>query len=99
MESRFKYHSQDGVTRTIVHDDAGPSHHFQVHTQLEMDGILSSIDQDRDNIRPGSVNKLVARVPMTIYEQALHEGWDEDDWKKWLNNPENKPFRIWPGKI
>lgn len=99
METRFRYHSGDGVTRTLIRDDADPKGKFHVHTQVEMDSILASIEQDRDNIRPGSVNKLVARVPMTIYEQAIHEGWDEDRWKQWLNDPDNKAFRIWPGRV
>lgn len=99
MESRFRYHSQDGLERVIVHDDADGPYKFRVHTKLQMDGILSSVERDRDNIRPGSTNKLVARVPMTVYEQSLHEGWDENDWKKWLNDPDNKAFRIWPGQV
>lgn len=99
METRFRYHSQDGVTRTVVHDDADPRGKFRVFTEMQMDGVLASIERDRDNIRPGSLNKLVARVPMTVYEQSIHEGWDEDKWKSWLNDPDNKAFRIWPGRV
>ncbi len=43
----------------------------------------------------------VAEVPMIIYEKAVQEGWvnDENAWKKWLNNPDNKIFRTWQGKV
>ena len=43
----------------------------------------------------------VAEVPQVIWEKAVQEGWskDKDAWKKWLNDPANKVFRTWPGKI
>lgn len=100
MESRFTYHKRDGVTRTLVHDDAVP-HQFRVFTEVEMDSVLKSIEMEKDLpvINPKSPNKLVARVPMTIYEQSIHEQWDEAKWKQWLNDPDNKAFRIWPGRV
>tara|TARA_Y100000992_G_scaffold277054_1_gene221660 strand:+ start:234 stop:527 length:294 start_codon:yes stop_codon:yes gene_type:complete len=50
---------------------------------------------------PSKEFRHVAEIPMVIYEKACLEGWanDKDAWKKWLNNPENKPFRSWQGKI
>ena len=45
-------------------------------------------------------NKLLARaVPMTVYERSIVENWDDDDWKRWLNDPDNAAFRIWPGRV
>ena len=32
------------------------------------------------------VNKLLARIPITIYERSVHEQWDEGDWARWLNS-------------
>lgn len=98
MESRFRYYGKDGLTRTAIVDSEQPNV-LHVKTELQMDEIIASIERDRDNIRPGSMNKLVARVPMTIYEQAFHEQWDEAKWKDWLNDPDNKAFRIWPGRV
>ena len=44
-------------------------------------------------------NKLLARIPVTIFERSVHEGWDEGDWARWLNSSEAAPFRIWQGRV
>lgn len=98
MEHRLVYRNSDGIRRTSIVDDDHPEI-LRVDTQLQMDEILGSIERDREEVRPFSTNKLVARVPMTIYETSVHEEWDEDRWKKWLNSPEAEPFRIWRGRV
>lgn len=98
MESKRVYYNQDGVRRTMITDDERPWSPV-VKTEVDMTSTLESIKWDRENHRDRAVNKLVARVPMTVYERSLHEGWDEDDWKKWLNDPDNKAFRVWEGRV
>lgn len=98
MERKFIYDDQGDIRRTLIVDEEKP-YSPVVKTSLVMDDILDSVQRDRDNIRPNSTNKLVARVPMTIYEQSIHEGWDEDKWKQWLNDPDNAAFRVWEGKV
>lgn len=47
-----------------------------------------------------STNKLLARgVPITVAEKAMREQWDAKDWAKWLDDPDNAVFRIWPGRV
>ena len=58
----------------------------------------SEIARSPANMRHG-VNKVVARIPITIYERSIHEDWDEGDWKRWLNSTEAAPFRIWGGRV
>jgi hypothetical protein len=43
----------------------------------------------------------IAEVPMVIWQKALREGWSKDraKWKQWLNDPDNKVFRTWQGKV
>ena len=57
--------------------------------------------KDLSNGKQGSELKHVAEVPMVIYQQAIREGWanDKKKWKKWLNDPDNKLFRIWQGRV
>lgn len=98
MESRLPYYNRDGVRRTFLVDQDRPRQ-FVVHTEVEMDEVLDSIKRARESIVPHSTNKLVARVPMTVYEQSLLEQWDEADWKKWLNDPANKELRVWQGRV
>lgn len=92
------YRNSDGVRRTSIVDSETPDR-LTVYTEVDMDQVLEGIKRDRELHRSNSVNKLVARVPMTVMEQALREQWDDADWKKWLNDPANKAFRIWPGQL
>ena len=45
--------------------------------------------------------RLVAEIPMVIYNKMLREGSirDKSHLKRWLNNPDNKMFRVWQGKV
>ena len=45
------------------------------------------------------VNKLLARIPIEVYERSVHEQWDEADWARYLNSSEAAPFRIWRGTV
>jgi hypothetical protein len=98
MERKYVYQNRNGVRRTLIIDEEKP---FSPIIQVEqnLDEILAGIKRDRDTVRPGSVNKHVARVPVEVYELSIHQEWGEDDWKKWLNDPDNEKFRIWPGRV
>lgn len=98
METRFVYRNADGVKRTGITDSENPGL-FTVYTEVEMDEVLESIKRARESQTPGSTNKLLAKVPMTVMEQSIHEQWDEADWKKWLNDPDNAHFRVWQGRV
>lgn len=99
MESTYVYRNSDGVKRTSIVDKDDPWK-LKVYTEVEMDGVIESIKMAREEgHKPGSANRLVARVPMTIMEQSIHEQWEESDWKKWLNDPDNAAFRIWQGRV
>lgn len=92
----FTYENRAGRTRKMHVEDTD---NFTVETTVNLDEILSGIDRDRDLIDHNATNKTLARVPMTVYEQSLREQWDDGDWKRWLNDPQNEPFRIWKGQV
>ena len=50
---------------------------------------------------PGKEMRHVAEISMVVYQKALREGWvnDKAKMKRWLNDPDNKAFRTWQGKI
>ena len=97
-ERRTIYRDADGVRRTLVTDDERPED-FAVHTEQVLDEILDSIERDRSTMSHDGVNKLLARIPIPIYERAVHEQWDDADWTRWLNSAEAAPFRIWQGRV
>ena len=52
-------------------------------------------------LEPGKTFRHAAEIPKVIWNKALREGWHNDPkaWKRWLNDPDNKAFRIWQGRI
>lgn len=98
MESKVVYRNSDGVRRTSIVDTENPWV-LKVLTEVNMDPVLEGIKRDRELQPQRSVNKVVARVPMTVMEQSIHEQWDEAKWKQWLNDPDNAAFRVWQGRV
>ena len=98
MESKFVYRNNDGVRRTMIIDTDNP-HNITVHTEVVMDEVLESVKRARELHPEHSTNKHLAKVPMTVVERAMLEDWDEGDWKKWLNDPDNAMFRVWQGTV
>jgi hypothetical protein len=97
-ERRTIYRDADGVRRTLVTDDERPED-FGVLTQQDIEPILDSVARDRETMSHNGVNKLLARIPIEIYERSVHEQWSERDWSRWLNSSEAEPFRIWRGRV
>ena len=91
------YHDAYGVRRTLIVDDERPG--FVVNTQQDVEPVLASVERDRAIMAHDGVNKLLARIPVSIFERSVHEQWDDGDWKKWLNSSEAAPFRVWPGRV
>lgn len=97
-EVRRVYRNDGIVKRTLIIDREEGAAHF--HTELNMTQTLENNKVMRELHPRRSMNKLVARgVPMTVVEKSLREQWDDNDWKKWLNDPENAAFRVWPGRV
>lgn len=87
---------RDGfVSQLITEDDKTVA----LSTQ-NIDKTLKYVDHLRD-MPVGKNMRHVAEVPLVIWEKAVQEGWSKDQnaWKKWLNDPDNKVFRTWQGKL
>lgn len=98
-EVKKVYRNEDGVRRTSIFDDENP-HRLTVLTEVEMDGVIESNKIARELHPRYSTNKLVAKgIPMTVVEKSIHEQWDDADWKRWLNDPDNNVFRVWEGRV
>ena len=96
-ERRRVYRDSDGIRRTAIWDDECPDE-VTVRTEQDIEPILDSIARDRETMSHG-LNKLVARLPVEVYERAVREKWDEADWARYLNSAEAAPFRIWKGRV
>ena len=98
-EKKFVYRDDGAVKRTLITDDEDP-YTIRVFTEQDMTQTLENNAVMRELHPRRSNNKLLARgVPITVAEKAIRENWDDNDWKKWLNDPDNAAFRIWPGRV
>jgi hypothetical protein len=67
---------------------------------MDMGRIIENNQIMRELHPRRSTNKLLARgVPLTVVEKSMREQWDDRDWAKWLDNPDNAVFRIWQGRV
>jgi hypothetical protein len=98
VEKKVVYQRTGLRTRTVVYDPEQPNQ-FGINTELVCDPIVETNRALSEEHPRRSTNKLLARAPMTVYEQSIREGWDESDWTKWLNDPDNAAFRVWKGRV
>lgn len=50
---------------------------------------------------PGKEFRHAAIIPKHVLDKSMREGWfhDKAKWKAWANDPANKAFRTWPGRL
>lgn len=97
-EIRRVYQARNGVVRTAITDTDYPGR-LVINCQQDIEPVLDSVERDRAIMAHDGVNKLLARIPVSIFERSIHEQWDEGDWRKWLNSSEAAPFRVWKGNV
>lgn len=87
------YHRHDGkVTFETRYDDAPALRAAELAREVEPLKPKTTLSKNMDL-------RKVASVPMAVYHQSIVQKWDRDDWKKWVNDPENKPLRVWQGRL
>ena len=62
---------------------------------------LSPGEEPMGEQTPGKEMRHIAEIPLVIYQKGLREGWinDKKKLKQWLNNPDNRMFRTWKGRV
>lgn len=83
--------------KTIMHEEDGKTY---VESRQDVEPLIEWIGRAKD--RPQDPEfRHAAEVPMTVLNQAFIEGWFHDPkaWKKWLNDPDNRAFRVWEGRL
>lgn len=100
MARRTVYTNRDGYRHELITDRLDPGT-VMSYAEQDLDPVLSSIQAFKDHLssNPERDIRTVARIPKIIYNQMVREGWDDDDMRKWLNDPANKCFRIWEGQV
>ncbi len=96
---RITYSSWGGAIQREILTDWERPYEFAQRTTVHLPDLEENNRRLADaHPRRGSL-KVLARVPMTVYEQSVREEWSDEDWRRWLNDSDNKPFRVWPGSV
>ncbi len=98
-ERKVVYRNDGAVKRTMIWEDDDPLT-LRVHTEQDLTQAIENNKILRELHPRRSTNKLLARgVPITVAEKALREQWDQQDWARWLDDPDNAAFRVWQGRV
>jgi hypothetical protein len=100
VEIKREYRSAAGdAKRTMIWEDNEPEI-VHVYTEQDMAETIRMNKAMRELHPQKSTTRLLARgVPITVAEQSIREQWDDKDWAKWLDDPDNAAFRVWPGRV
>jgi hypothetical protein len=98
-EKKVVYRDDGALKRTMIWEDDQPET-VHVYTEQDLEQTIKN-NKELQELHPRrSTNKLVARgVPVSVYEKSILEGWDSSDWNRWLNDPSNRAFRVWQGRV
>lgn len=93
------------ILSQVVTDDSTP-HIGHIQTVQRLDGILEGTKMMREDVAQVGHRKSralvpVANIPLSVWVRACQEGWvhDNNKWRQWINDPQNKPFRITEGRL
>ena len=71
-----------------------------VERRQDVEGLVELAKNLKD-IPPGREFRLVGFIPDSVLDEALAQGWihDKKRLKRWLNDPDNRKFRVWEGNV
>jgi hypothetical protein len=88
------------VLKEVVSETADESKiHYVIREDLEP--LIKQAKFDRENVNMKSSMRPVAHIPAAVADQMFRDGSlnDPKALKKWLNDPSNKCFRVWEGRV
>ena len=90
-----------GAVLKTIHIDAHDEDRVVEVTTEDLDPLLEAVKRAQEYHKQGSDMKLAAYMPVHVAEKMMREGsWnDRAAIGRWCNDPANKPFRIWQGRI
>lgn len=96
---RLVYSSWGGAIQREILTDPDRPYEFATRTSVNLPDLEANNRALAEGQSARAPMTLLARVPMTVYEQSIREEWSEADWTRYLNSAEAKPFRVWPGRL
>lgn len=95
--------SKYGSFKQVVHTDSSDPNTLIVEDIQNLEPIIERAKalSDRSPVK-GETFRHIGFMPAFFWNKAVREGWlnDEKELKKrFINNPELKAFRTWPGTV
>ena len=98
-----------GVTKTILHSDDSEG---KIHIETTQD-IQPVLEENKIRRNLGEFHNKkkdwyhAASIPLVVVQQLVKKGImhphgavkDKARFKKWVNDPDNRAFRIWQGNL
>lgn len=96
---KFDYHNDGLLRRHAANDRNGAG--FVIASEMECESVIRENRALRENQTGKEEFRLAARIPVPLVEGMMRDGsfHDDDAWKKLLNNPDFREFRVWGGRI
>ena len=90
----------NGISSDLLTDDDHGGFKI-VHSQNIDELLKRNRDLEELHSAPGRDMRLAASIPVPLWNELVHLGIADDPeaLKKWLNRPENEPFRVWKGRM
>jgi hypothetical protein len=98
-EAMPQVYEKNGTLIRSYHDDTDGS--FVLATEQDLEDLIEENKRLRENQTGKEQFRLCARIPVHVVEKAMRDGSFHDDefWKNWANDPENRDFRVWEGRL
>jgi len=100
MDNRRRLLSVHGSYREyVIHDPDRPDD-LIIETEQDCEPIIE-MARRLSEMSPGKDFRHVGFIPDFLMAQAKREGWlnDRKRWKQVMNDPDNRAFRTWPGRL
>lgn len=88
---------EDSRRKIIYHEEDGKKF---IEQRQDVEHIVEAA-KVLSNEPPGKDFRRVALIPESELNRAFLEGWfhDAEAWKRWANDPGNRAYRTWEGRL
>lgn len=100
-KSGFDYNPQARIMRQVVLDDDQPEKLFLPWEQDVTELVDENHALEEAHSRHGADLRLAARIPIAEYLDLQRQGITQDPvaFKRWLNDPDRRKYRVWKGQL
>ena len=83
--------------QTIIHEEDGRQF---IESRQDVEHIIKAAAIVADE-PPGKDFRHAAYIPESVMNGAMTDGWFHDPlaWKRWANDPDNRQYRTWKGRL